>query len=209
MDPDKNICCKKTVKNQGRGILPGIFYGLIPHSFCIAFVVFAIIGATTATAFLKQFLLIPNLFAFLVIISLLLATISSVVYLKKTDCLCLPGVKKKWRYLLIMYSVTIIVNISMFSWVMPALANANFSKNSSEKSVPVSQNLLNDLALSVQIPCSGHASLIMDEIRKNYPINSIEFKLPNIFIIKYDPTEVTPREITSLDIFKTYKATIN
>jgi hypothetical protein len=126
MNKNPKTCCVEKV-SRSKGILPGILYGLIPHSFCVAFALFAVIGATTATAFLKQFLLIPNLFNFLVIISLLLATISSAIYLRKIDCLCLPGIKKKWRYLTIMFTLTIAVNLGMFYLVIPALANANFS----------------------------------------------------------------------------------
>ena len=204
---DNKICCEVINKKQSNGILSGILYGLIPHSFCLAFILFAVIGATTATAFLKQFLLIPNLFVFLVIISLVLATISSIIYLKKTNCLCLAGTKKKWRYLVVMYFLTVTVNLIMFFVVIPSLTNISFANGLGQNS----SNLSQTMSISVDIPCSGHASLIMDEIKKNFPsvVQSIKFKLPSTFIIEYNPNEVTPGKITSLEIFKTYKATLN
>jgi hypothetical protein len=214
MEQDKKNCCVDAKGKEKKGILSGILYGLVPHSFCIAFAVFSIIGATTATAFLKKFLLIPNLFAFLIFVSLLLATISSIIYLKKTDCLCASGIKKRWRYLSIMYSTTILANLVMFLVVIPALANSNFSKPPVSKGIAASEVLgdaanLAELSMEVQIPCSGHATLIMDEIRKNYAVDSIKFKLPNTFQVKYDPREVSPEKIAALEIFKTYPATIN
>ncbi|MFZ2038861.1 MAG: hypothetical protein WAV11_02905 [Minisyncoccia bacterium] len=207
MNQDNKSCCEIIDKSQNKGILSGIVYGLIPHSFCLAFIFFAVIGATTATAFLKNFLLIPNLFVFLVIISLVLATISSIIYLKKTDCLCLSGTKKKWRYLVVMYFLTVSVNLGMFFWVIPSLTNISFASGSGQTASNYSQTM----SINVEIPCSGHASLIIDEIKKNFPasVQSIKFKLPGTFIIEYNPIEVTPGKITSLEIFETYKATLN
>jgi hypothetical protein len=196
-------CCSKTKDSSKRGVLRGILYGLIPHSFCIAFIIFSIIGAVSATAFLKRFLLIPNFFYFLIFVSLLLATVSATVYLKRNECLCASGIKSKWKYVTTLYSATILINLLMFFVVFPALANIN-PKN------PIAQTENSaDLSLSVQIPCSGHAPLIMDELKKNSGVQSVTFKLPDIFEIKYDPKETSPVKIASAEIFKTYEATIN
>ncbi|MDD4901101.1 MAG: hypothetical protein PHS62_03245 [Patescibacteria group bacterium] len=200
----------KKEDRKSRGALLGVLFGILPHSFCVAFALLSIIGAVTASAFLKKFLLIPNLFLILVIISLLLATISSAIYLKKNKCLCGAGVKNKWQYLSLVYAGTIMANVLMFFVVLPAVANVNFQKTLRADTVArLRANNLSELSLKVDLPCSGHASLIIDEIKKNCKARSITFSLPNTFNISYDPEETTPEQITSLDIFKTYKATMN
>ena len=45
-------CCKKP-----NGFLSGLFYGLIPHAGCIAFILFTILGVSTATAFFRPLLM--------------------------------------------------------------------------------------------------------------------------------------------------------
>lgn len=49
---------------KSKGFLLGILYGLAPHVFCILFIVFATLGTTTATTFLKPSLLNPYFFIF-------------------------------------------------------------------------------------------------------------------------------------------------
>jgi hypothetical protein len=203
MERKEKFCCRAEKPNSAKGIWPGILYGLIPHAFCIAFILFSIIGAVFATAFLKKFLLIPYFFYFLATISLLLATISAATYLKKTDCLCIAGIKNKWKYVATLYSLTILINLLMFFVINPVLANI------SSRNITNQEKYLSDLSLNVQIPCSGHAPLIIDEIKKNFPVQSVKFKMPNTFEITYDPEKTTPEKIASLEIFKTYEATIN
>jgi len=184
--------------------MQGILFGLMPHSFCIAFVLFSVIGATTATSVLKRFLLIPDLFSFLVLVSLFLATISSLFYLKKTGHLSAAGIKNNWRYISLMYFVTVSVNLLFFFVIFPVLANSNANYS------PISGlEQTAKLSLKVDIPCSGHALLITDEISKKCNVLSVNFKMPNTFEITYDPKDTSPDKITGLDIFKTYKATVN
>ncbi len=201
MRAKNNLCCQTSKNNSPRGILSGVFFGLIPHAFCIAFILFSVLGAVGATAVVKKFLLFPYFFHFLILVSLLLATLSSAVYLKKNYCLCVAGVKNKWRYVTTLYSATILVNLLMFFVVFPALANIS-PKNATDTTANLA-----DLSLSVQIPCSGHAPLIIDELKKENGVSSIAFQLPNIFKIQYDSQKTSPEKITALEIFKTYKAT--
>ena len=199
MERKEKICC--TAKyNQNKGILSGILYGLVPHFFCIAFILFSIIGTVAATAFLKKFLMIPYFFHFLVFISLLLATISSAIYLKRAGCLCVSGIKNKWKYITNLYSATILINLLMFFVIFPALANIN------SNNVINQEKYLANLAIAVQIPCSGHAPLIVDELKKDSGVGFVKFEIPNIFEIKYDPEKTSQEKIISLEIFKTYKA---
>lgn len=199
MTEEEKNCCTPTKNNQNKGILSGILYGLIPHFFCIAFILLSIIGAVTASVFLKKFLTIPYFFHILVFVSLLLATISSIIYLKKAGCLCVSGIKNKWKYITTLYSTTILINLLMFLVIFPALANMNSNTINQEK---YSANLL----ITVQIPCSGHAPLIINELKKDGGVGSVRFEVPNAFKIQYDPEATSPEKITSLEIFKTYKA---
>ena len=90
----------------------------------------------------------------------------------------------------------------MFFVVFPALANIN--------SGTIDQNNYRaSLSVAVQIPCSGHAPLIVDELKKEDGIGFIKFKMPNNFQIAYNPGQISPEKIISLDIFKTFKAEMN
>ena len=199
---ENKTCCVDTKENSKRGLLSGILYGLIPHSFCLAFILFSVIGATVATAFLKKFLLIPYLFPILVTLSLILATISSLIYLKRTNCLCTQGLKDKWKYITILYSSTILVNLLVFFVLIPAVVNITPQKASAQN------NQLAELSLNVKIPCSGHASLIIDEIKKDSAVQSVKYSLPDNFQIKYNPVKTSREKITGIEIFKTYPATV-
>lgn len=202
MKSKEKDCCAVIKNNSNKGILSGVLYGLVPHTFCIAFILFSIIGAVTATALLKKVLLIPYFSYLLIFISLLLATISSAIYLKKTGCLCASGIKNKWKYITTLYSTTILINLLMFFVVLPALANINLDNT-------VNQNeYVTNLSINVQIPCAGHAPLIIDELKKDNGVGFVQFRIPNIFEIKYDQNKTSPEKIVSLEIFKTYKATI-
>lgn len=209
MNQSKTTCCKKEA-GENKSLLSGILLGILPHSFCLAFALFSIIGAVSASSFLKKFLLVQNFFLILVLVSLLLATLSSAIYLKRNDCLCASGIKNKWKYLFTLYFSTLLVNLLMFFIILPSLANADFqtkalSNSPSESSQAI---FLTELSIQVQVPCSGHASLIIDEIKKNSAVQSVAFSLPNTFRIKYDPLKTTPEKILSLEIFKTFPATL-
>src|SRR4030043_501884 len=122
----KNCCEKDAPVKEKRGFLSGIAYGLVPHTFCILFVVFSVLGVTTATAFLKPFLLNPYFFYILIAISFVFATIAAMIYLKKSAILSFEGVKKKRKYLLILYGTTISINLLLFMVIFPITANLNF-----------------------------------------------------------------------------------
>jgi len=199
------LCCKKAEKKTNRGIVFGILYGIAPHSFCLAFILFSVIGAVAATEFLKKFLLIPYFLHFLILISVLLATISSALYLKKNHCLCASGIKSKWKYLASLYSATILANLAMFFIILPALANLDQNGIAAIGD----ETSLVYLSISVELPCSGHAALVIEEIKKNSEVFSVNFEMPDTFEIKYDPQKNSPEKIASLEIFKTYPAKIN
>jgi len=57
---NQKTCCQKETKNKG--FFAGILYGILPHTFCIAFIILSTLGATTATFLLKPLLLTPYFF---------------------------------------------------------------------------------------------------------------------------------------------------
>lgn len=197
----ENSCCSQPQKKE-KGLLKGILYGLLPHTFCIGFVIFSVIGSVSAVAIFKKFLILPYFFHILVALSFIMATISAVMHLKKNNCLCKSGIKSKWRYLTILYATTIFVNLIMFSFVFPTAANTNFV-NAGNTNVALS-----NLSAKVEIPCSGHAPLIVDELKKDSGVRGVTFRMPNIFNISYDDRQTSPEKIVSLEIFKTYRAVI-
>jgi len=199
---NQNTCCQTPVDRNKKSLLSGFLYGILPHTFCIGFIVFSVIGAATATAVFRKFLLVPYLFQLMVAISFVFATISAIIYLKRNNRLCLTGIKDKWKYLTILYLITALTNVLMFSVVFPALANKESNSINSQES------FLASTSISVAIPCSGHAPLIIDELKKDTGVGSIKFKMPNTFEIKYNPQKTSPEKIISLAIFKTYKAII-
>ncbi len=193
-------CCKPVKKRKG--IFAGIISGILPHSFCIAFVLFTIIGSTTATTFLKPLMLNSYFFYILVALSFIFATISAIIYLKRNQLLSLEGIKRKKGYLTILYGTTIGINILFFMVIFPLLANVSATGNAIS-----SDSATADLSIKVAIPCPGHAPLITGELNTIKGVQSVRFGLPNKFYIAYNPQETSENDILSLEIFKTYKAT--
>lgn len=123
----KNCC--QPVSNYKRGFWTGLLFGLIPHSFCIAFLLLSVVGAASTTVLLNKFLLTPNLPLFLLISSLLLATLSAFIYLKRTGGYSPAMIKDKWKYLLTLYGSIAVVNITVIFILLPALSNAQVKAN--------------------------------------------------------------------------------
>lgn len=196
-------CCRPEKKDKPKGFWPGLIYGLLPHSFCIAFVIFSVIGATTATTIFRKFLMVPYFFHLLVGLSFVFATISAVIYLKRNDCLSNEGIKGKWRYLLVLYGTTVGVNLLLFLVIFPM--TANLGSRNGVAAVSESQDLTT-ATLKVAIPCSGHAPLIIDELKKVPGVGGVKFSFPNLFEVKYDSSKVKFEQLLSLEIFKTYRA---
>lgn len=214
---DKAIENSPIINNKkNRNILQGIAYGLIPHIGCIAFIIGSIFGVTFLMEYFKPLLMNPYFFHILVLISLGFATLSSILYLRKNGLLSSAGMKRKWKYLTTMYGSTIGINLLLFLVIFPLLANVSVAQPTSQSItgalVGVSGTPNNDglssLRLSVDIPCSGHAPLISQELKKIDGVMSIQFGFPNIFDVKYDSTKTSKQQILSLDVFKTYKATV-
>ena len=202
---NQESCCKKTDSRMDKkGFLKGILYGLAPHTFCIAFIIFTILGVTTATALLKPLLLNRYFFYILIGLSIVFATISAIIYLKKQGILSFSGIKRKWKYLSILYGTTIFVNLLFFMVIFPKVANLNLNPTPAI----VEKTNLSSITLKVDIPCSGHAPLITSELKKIEGIEEVKFSFPNLFDVKYDSSKASKKEILSLEIFNTYKAEV-
>lgn len=179
----------------------GVVYGILPHSFCIAFIVFSIIGATALTSLLKPFMLNVYFFPLLIILSFALATVSAIIYLKRKNNLSYNGTLKNKNYLLILYTSVITVNLLLFLVVFPLVANFNFKTNNI-----ASANEIVTKTISVRIPCSGHAPLVMDELKQDPGILNVRYIPLNNFEIQFDPEKTSLEKILSLKIFSSFQA---
>jgi copper chaperone CopZ len=139
-------------------------------------------------------------FYVLIGISLGAATLSSFIYLKRNQLFHKEGIKRKWKYLSLMYGLTIGVNLLFFMLILPLFATSAGAASE----VPNGAQL----TLKVQIPCGGHAPLITQELQKVEGVQGIKFSLPNYFKINYDPSKTSPQEILSLPIFLDFPAKV-
>ncbi|MAG20464.1 hypothetical protein CL618_03465 [archaeon] len=183
-------------------ILTGLMYGIIPHIGCIAFIIGSILGVTFLMQFFKPLLMKWYFFHVLIAISLLFATISSGIYLRKNGLLSFKGMKKKWKYLTGMYGSTIGINLVLFMFIFPLLANVSAMPTGAVV------GLDGGLKLKVKIPCPGHAPLITEELKTIDGVGNVRFSFPNVFDVEYDSSKTTEEEILALEVFETYKATV-
>ena len=205
MEPTDNLppCCQPVKKPENRkGMFWGIVYGILPHAFCIAFIIFSVVGATAGAAFFGKFLAMPFFFPGLIALSFVFATISAILYLKRNRCLSADGIKRNKNYLVILYGTTLGIGMFVAYIVFPWIIGATNSKTATQAQSD------SETTIQVAIPCPGHAALIINELKKISGIGNVEFATPDIFKIYYDASATSPQAIASLDIFKTYKATI-
>jgi plastocyanin domain-containing protein len=125
-------------------------------------VILSVIGATTGAVFLKKFVFIPNLFIYLVILSFIFATLSAVFYLKRNRFLTMSGIKKKWKYLSILFLTTIIVNVGLIYFILPAVANIG------KKNIDVSSTAINTN--------DNYQTIYMDQLGGGYKPNQFTIK---------------------------------
>lgn len=229
-------CCNNKNQNEvllepekKQGFWIGLVYGLVPHIGCIAFIVFTVLGVTTATTFFKPLLMNRYFFHILVGLSIVFATISAIFYFKKQGFIVLSktgdglelsfirgGLKRKWKYLLTLYGTTVGINLVLFMVIFPVVANldsgvpltaaisAAFGRGE-ELTLSESGSLV---TLKVDIPCPGHAPLIIGELKTISGVEAVKFKFPNSFDVGYNSEKTSKEQMLSLDVFKTYKATV-
>lgn len=200
---DSKSCCQAE-ESRENGFLSGFLYGILPHTGCIAFLLFSLLGITTATALLRPLMLSPYFFWGLIGLSLFFATLSAAVYLKRMGLLSFAGAKRKKKYLTFLYGTAMSVNLLLFLVVFPLAGNVSSSQDvqSQSSSSPAT------LTLRVDIPCPGHAPLITGELKSIPGVSRIEYKAPDIFVVTFDPRLTSKEKILSLEVFKTFRATI-
>lgn len=196
------ICCQKE-RGSKKEFWGGVCYGLIPHFPCLAFIIFSVLGVTFVASVFRLLMLSRYFFYLLIGLSLLLATIAALIYLRKNQLLNRGGIKKAKKYLLTLYLTTITVNLVFFFIIFPALANFSINKNSNTPAI--NENLV---TLQVDLPCPGHAYLVTEELDKMSGIKNIKFRLPNLFDISFDPTIISKEKILGLDVLKIYQGKI-
>lgn len=184
-------CCKPK-----RGIKEGFLAGALPHIGCFAIILFAILGTTIANSFFKRFFFnyyyLPIIFA----LSLGIATFSAFLYIKKFSD---KSIKRHWKYLAVLYSSVIIINLLMIYLIFPYTSNISLNSNTiSERS-----KILN---LDFDIPCSGHAPLVISELKKVDGIENVKFISGKSFEIIYDPEKINKEQILKQDICKEFNA---
>ncbi|MBW3016794.1 heavy-metal-associated domain-containing protein [Candidatus Woesearchaeota archaeon] len=192
-------CCKK--KNEKKGFLSGLMYGLLPHTGCIAFIFFTIFGVSAATAFFKPLLMNKYFFYGLIALSFVFASISAIIYLKRHNLLSVGGAKKKWKYLSVLYGTSIGVNLLLFMVIFPIAANVAVG-------APEPSEGLSEITLKVDIPCPGHAPLITGELKKVDGVENVKFSFPNEFAVSYDSSKASADDILAPEVFNTYSAKI-
>lgn len=187
----------------------GLISGLVPHIGCIAFILFVIIGATTATTLLKPLLANQYFFPILIGFSFLFATATAAFYLKKRNSLSLDGAKKNSSYLLTLYGTTAITNALFLFFIFPAATNMIYSGSSDIGTNNQSgmDNSTKLVTLKVAVPCSGHAPLIIDELKKVDGIRNVKYHAPDVFVIECD-SNISEDKILSQSIFLDFKASV-
>ena len=125
---------------------------------------------------------------------------SSLFYLRKQGALSFKGIKNKKGYLTTMYGITVGINLVLFFLVFPFTANL--------ASASVSTEGFSSFEMSVDIPCPGHAPLINTEVEGISGVKKVEYSFPNDFVVYYDSSETSQKEVLSLDVFEEYPATL-
>ena len=199
-----SIWGKKIHSNENKkhnNFKEALAYGLFPHIGCIAFIFGSILGVTFMMTLFRPLLMNRYVFHIMVVMSIVFATISSVLYLRKNGLFSFIGMKKKWKYLSTMYSVTIGANVFLLLVIFPMVAAA------SGGNVDLAGVDYSTLRMDVDIPCAGHAPLIMEEVRQVNGVLDIEYITLGEFNVYYDGKITSQDEILSIEVFSQYPAT--
>lgn len=123
-------CCREDLRfNNKKGIFRGVLYGLLPHTFCILFAILSILGATGGSIVFGSFFKIKNLSLIMVLISIIFAIFSAILYLRRIGKLSLLGIKEKQRYLTILFGTTIIINLLLVYIIFPSVGRVGNQTN--------------------------------------------------------------------------------
>jgi copper chaperone CopZ len=107
-----------------------------------------------------------------------------------------------------LYGTTIGVNILFFLIIFPIVTNMTSGSVLANVYANGNSNNIQTLRLQVNIPCPGHAPLITSELKSISGVLNVKFSFPNIFDVYYDSSKTSKEQILSLEVFKTYKASV-
>ena len=62
--------------------------------------------------------------------------------------------------------------------------------------------------MRVQIPCSGHAPLIIGELRNVAGVQSTKYDSPDLFRVSYDKTVTSVDKILAQEVFQSFPASV-
>lgn len=212
-------CCEKKEEGRNQGLKSGLLAGLLSHSFCIAFIIFSVVGATTTTYLLRPFMLNPYFFYILIGLSFVFASISAFIYFKKQGIITFnnterglelsfytEAIKRKWKYLFTLYGSVVGVNALFFFLIFPIAVGWLSNANSSITGLAV--GLASNIILKVDIPCAGHAPLVIDELKKVDGVLNVKYDWPNTFSVTFDSTVTSKEKILSQEVFNYFKAIV-
>lgn len=187
-------CCKP----KSKGIRTGLISGIIPHAGCIAIILFALLGVTVANSFFIKFLSNKYYIYVAFAVSLGIAAFAAFFYTRKFSD---KRIKSHWRYISFLYTSVIAINLLMIYVIFPYAADLSSSGN-------VASNLENTkiLKLSFEIPCSGHAPLVISGLQKVNGIASVKYISGKSFEVLYNPGEISKEQILEQDICKEFNA---
>jgi copper chaperone CopZ len=197
-------CCQPKNNDKAKGIRQGILFGLIPHAGCIAFVLASVLGLTVAASVFKPLLMKSYFFYGMIILSLVFASFSALLYLRKQGGV--KTAKNHKGYLAILYGSTIGISALLYFVVFPLVASATLA-GATGAAVTNLQGM-QTVTIKVAIPCEGHASLIVGELKKVSGVTNVQYIPSSTFKVYYDVSKTTKEKILNLDIFKEYKATV-
>jgi len=190
-------CCEQN-NNTKKGLKAGLIAGIAPHTFCILFIVFSVLGATGATAITKKLLILQGSPLLFIALSLLFTTLFAAVYLHKTNNLSPVKIKTKWKYLSVIYTTTLGTSLAMIFIFFPLATNLQPQYAQGQEN-QVTEKFV------VDIPCTGHAPLIISEIRQLAGVQNVRFLSPDTFSVTFDPLRTSVEKISSLEIFREFK----
>ena len=191
-------CCGNPIKEKkSKGIWQGIMYGLIPHIGCIAFIIFSVLGMTAFASVFRPLLYKAYFFYIMIGVSLVLATLSASLYLKKHGGL--KEAKNHKSYLGILYGSTIGIGLLLYFVVFPLVGAYTASAGTINALDP-------SFIIKVTIPCEGHAPLITSELEKLSGVKAVEYLGSFKFKVSYDNQTISKEQILGADIFKEYPA---
>ena len=96
------------------------------------------------------------------------------------------------------------MNVLFFFLIFPILVSSLSKTNLPTTGLAIEST--SNIVLEVDIPCPGHAPLIIDELKKVDGILSVTFDFPNIFSVTFDSKIVSKEKILSQEVFSSFKA---